>query len=240
MRGWTRKCAAAALLVAGGGPGCTRLSGGDPSGRDAAGGADLAAVRGEDLSASLADLGPAGPWSRDWSSHPAVYTKSGAARVWGLSDVHADRDRLVTLLAGATLVAGSAAAPVWTGGTDILVVCGDSIDKGTQSIEVLDYWMSLVPQAEAAGGEVVVLVGNHEVEFLADPLNSKAAALDSEITGESPLMFASVDDPHGRFLHERPIAALVDGWFFSHAGNSGGMSANSIGAKYRALVDQGI
>lgn len=187
-----------------------------------------------DLSAST----DAGPWTRDWAAHPAVYTKTGVEHLWGLSDVHADRDRLVTLLGGAGLVSGSAAAPTWTGGTDVLVVSGDSIDKGSQSIEVLEYWMNLIPEARAAGGEVVVLVGNHEVEFLADPLNSKAAPLDSELVGESPQMFASVGDPRGRFLHERPIAAVVDGWFFSHAGNSNGMSAVAIAAKYKSLVDQ--
>jgi hypothetical protein len=186
---------------------------------------------------SPGDASTSGAWSRDWSSHPAVYQQTGASRLWGVSDVHGDRDRLVALLAAGGLAAGTATQPVWTGGTDTLVVNGDNIDKGSQSIEVLDYWMQLIPLAEATGGHVIVLLGNHEVEFLSDPSNSKAAALDSEIVGETPQMFADPSDPHGRFLHERPIAAVVDGWFFSHAGNSQGRSAATIASQFQALVD---
>jgi hypothetical protein len=180
-----------------------------------------------------------GPWQRDYTQHPAVVQRSGVARLWGVSDVHGDRDRLVTLLNGGGLASTSATAPAWTGGTDVLVVSGDSIDKGPQSIEVLDYWLALIPSAKAAGGEVIVLVGNHEVEFLADPTNSKAAALQAELGSETPQMFASTDDPHGRFIHEMPIAAVVDGWFFSHAGNSQGRSLDQIAATFMQLVDNG-
>jgi hypothetical protein len=167
-----------------------------------------------------------------------VFQQQGASRLWAVSDVHGDPVRLVALLAGGGLAGGTQLAPTWLGGTDTLIVDGDNIDKGSQSIEVLDYWIALIPLAEAAGGHLVVLMGNHEVEFLNDPLNSKAAPLDAEITGETPQMFAAPTDPHGRFLHERPIAALVDGWFFSHSGNPGGMSASAIAATYTQLVGQ--
>lgn len=165
--------------------------------------------------------------------------ETGASTLWALSDVHGDRDRLVALLGGAGLAGGSPTAPTWLGGTATLVVNGDNIDKGAQSVEVLDYWLALIASATAAGGHVIVLLGNHEVEFLVDPNNSKASALDAELTGVTPQMFADTSDPHGRFLHERPIAALVDGWFFSHAGNSQGTSATQIAAKFRTLVDAG-
>jgi hypothetical protein len=183
-------------------------------------------------------------WTRDWTAHPAVFQQTGASRLWGVSDVHGDPARLVALLAGGGIAGGTASSPTWTAGTDTLVVAGDNIDKGAESIEVLSYWMKLIPLAEAAGGHVVVLLGNHEAEFLADPTNSKAAPLDSEIAQlapvETPQVFADPNtDVHGRFLHERPIAAVVDGWFFSHAGNSQGLSAAAIATKYQTLVDQG-
>lgn len=210
---------------------------------DAGGMIDLASTQaltdGSPPQDSSANSDASGPWTRDWNANPAVYLQTGAGRLWGVSDVHGDRTRLVALLSAAGLVGGTATAPTWTGGTDTLVVNGDNIDKGTQSIEVLDYWIALIPQAASAGGHLVVLMGNHEAEFLNDPNNSKAAALDAEITTETPQMFADVSDPHGRFLHERPIAAIVDGWFFSHAGNSQGMSASAIASKYMMLVDAG-
>lgn len=181
----------------------------------------------------------AGPWTRDWTQDPAVFRQTGASRLWAVSDVHGDRNRLVALLSAPGLVGGTATAPVWTAGSDTLVVSGDSIDKGSQSVEVLEYWMALAPSAQAAGGHLVVLLGNHEAEFLADPTNSKAAALDQELTTTTPQQFASTVDPHGRFLHERPIAALVDGWFFSHAGNSQGESLDQIASQYTNVVNAG-
>jgi hypothetical protein len=204
-----------------------------PAGADALATIDGAGVDG--AGSTDASLGG----SRDWIRHPAVYAATGVTTLWALSDVHGDRDRLVALLAGAGLVGGSASAPTWRAGTDTLVVSGDNIDKGPQSVEVLDYWIALIPAAAAAGGHVVVLLGNHEVEFLVDPNNSKAAALDAELTSETPQMFADPSDPRGRFLRECPIAALIDGWFFSHAGNSQGMSATQIATSFRALVDAG-
>jgi hypothetical protein len=93
---------------------------------------------------------------------------------------------LVALLSAGGIVGGSTTAPTWTADRDTLVVNGDNIDKGSQSIEGLDYWMALIPLAETAGGHLVVLVGDHEVEFLNDPNNSKAAALDAALTTESP------------------------------------------------------
>jgi hypothetical protein len=176
-------------------------------------------------------------YHRDWNQNPPVFLQTGVARLWGLSDVHGDRDRLIALLVAGGLIGGSSASPTWTAGTDTLVVSGDSIDKGPQSIEVLDTWIALIPQAATAGGHLVVLFGNHEAEFLADPYNSKAAPLVAELGSTSPAFFASSDDPYGRFLRERPIAAVVDGWFFSHAGNSGGQTMDQIGVTFHTLVD---
>jgi hypothetical protein len=218
------------ILVAASLTGCGGGAPVGPAGADA-----LGAVDGAGSSSIDASLGG----SRDWTLHPAVYTATGGTTLWAVSDVHGDRDRLVALLAGAGVVGGSALAPTWLRGSETLVVDGDNIDKGAQSVEVLDYWMALIPAASAAGGHVVVLLGNHEVEFLVDPNNSKAAALDAELTTETPQMFADASDPHGRFLRDRPIAALVDGWFFSHAGNSQGMSATQIASKFTSLVDAG-
>jgi hypothetical protein len=102
---------------------------------------------------------------------------------------------------------------------------------------VLDYWMALVTSARRHGGEVIVLLGNHEAEFLADPDNSKATELRAELVGISAKTFASASNRHGRFLRERPIAALIDGWFFSHSGNSQGNSIAEIGDKFVNAAD---
>jgi hypothetical protein len=50
----------------------------------------------------------------------------------------------------------------WSGGDAILVQTGDFLDDGTRVLEVMDLLMRLQDEAEAAGGQVIVLLGNHE------------------------------------------------------------------------------
>jgi hypothetical protein len=83
------------------------------------------------------------------------------------------------------------------------------------------------------GGEIIVTLGNHEAEFLADPNNSKATAsdgIDVEISADGlmPATVASDSDPRGHWLRTRPLAARVGRWFFAHSGNTHGMSIAAL------------
>jgi calcineurin-like phosphoesterase family protein len=51
----------------------------------------------------------------------------------------------------------------WSGGDTVLIQTGDLMDKGEHVREALDLFMRLQEEAAAAGGRVVVLMGNHEV-----------------------------------------------------------------------------
>ncbi len=131
--------------------------------------------------------------------------------------------QLLKLLKAAKLinVTGNSTSPFsWTGGKTLLVVIGDSIDKGPQSIEVLDLWMSLTPQAEKAQGRIVHLLGNHEAEFLADPAQNKSEAFRAELTqkGLSVDQITQPQYPRAQFLLSLPIAAKVGAWIFAHSG----------------------
>ena len=50
----------------------------------------------------------------------------------------------------------------WTGGDTVLVQTGDLMDGGEHVSTVLDLFMRLQEEAPAAGGRVIVLLGNHE------------------------------------------------------------------------------
>ncbi|MBD3379217.1 MAG: hypothetical protein GF408_02025, partial [Candidatus Omnitrophica bacterium] len=54
----------------------------------------------------------------------------------------------------------------WIGGESVLVQQGDLIDRGPRSREVVDYILELQRQAREAGGDVVILLGNHELMLL--------------------------------------------------------------------------
>ena len=185
--------------------------------------------------------------ARDWSAHPAVVqidAPPAATAIYALSDVHGGYDRMVALLARHALIAGAPPTPAaaqWTGGTAVLVVTGDLMDKGPSPLEAVDLLRALEPEAAAAGGRVVVTLGNHEGEFLDDPENDKATGsdgVDQEIHahGLDPVAIASGADVRGVWLRGLPFAARVGRWFFSHAGDTHGRSAAELEQALRAGV----
>lgn len=51
----------------------------------------------------------------------------------------------------------------WIAGTDILVQTGDIVDRGAYAFDIYRLMQKLRGQASAAGGQVVSILGNHEV-----------------------------------------------------------------------------
>ena len=141
-------------------------------------------------------------------------------RVLAMSDVHGMSRAQRRLLRAAGLIDESLH---WTGGKTLLIVDGDSIDKGPNSLEVIDLFLALANEAEAAGGKVIHLLGNHEAEFLANPENAKTSGeygFSAELrAARLPLAeVTSADHPRGRFLRSMPVAARVGKWLFCHSG----------------------
>jgi hypothetical protein len=146
--------------------------------------------------------------------NPKIYSRALA-----VSDVHGMYDPLRKLLRE-NLVIGE--QDEWIAENTLLVVVGDSIDKGPASLEVLDLWISLQRQAPRFGGAVLHVLGNHEAELLADPDpdNPKFATLLAELSrrGLSLEEFVSTAQPYGRFLRSEPLAARIGRWLFCHSG----------------------
>jgi len=84
---------------------------------------------------------------------------SGVERVVAIGDVHGDYGRFVAVLQSAGLIDPEGN---WTGGKSHLVQTGDMLDRGPDSRKVVDLLMRLEGQARSAGGDVHVLIGNHE------------------------------------------------------------------------------
>jgi hypothetical protein len=80
-------------------------------------------------------------------------------RVVAIGEVQGAYESLVKALQAADLVDEGLR---WSGGDAILVQTGDFLDDGTRVREVMDLLMRLQIEAEAAGGQVIVLLGNHE------------------------------------------------------------------------------
>jgi hypothetical protein len=179
---------------------------------------------------------------RDWASFPAIVELDTTGDVFIVGDAHADPLRLEGVLVGAGLIASAPATPAqvqWSGGTATVVFTGDLIDKWTDSLGALTLVRTLQSQAHAAGGHVIVLLGNHEAEFLADPTGSKTAEFAGELTasGLAPADVAAGRNALGQELRNRPFAARVNDFFISHAGNTGGRSLAQLDAALRLGLD---
>ncbi len=88
-----------------------------------------------------------------------VPTATAGQRIVAVGDIHGAYDSLVAILQRAGLVDESVR---WIGGDAIFVQTGDMLDRGVEVRRVLDLLMRLQKEAAAAGGEVIVLLGNHE------------------------------------------------------------------------------
>lgn len=184
------------------------------------------------------------PFVRDWARFPAVVDRTTTEQIVALGDVHGAYGRLVPLLERAGLLRSEPGGPekqVWTGGRRLLVCTGDVINKGRRSIEVLELLMSLQAQAGAAGGEVIVTLGNHEAEFLGSAASGKGKEFHEELRthGVDPREVVAGRHRYGEWLLNRPIAARVNGWFFAHAGNARGATLDEIAERFRRAVDDG-
>ena len=84
---------------------------------------------------------------------------TGVERVVAVGDIHGDYEQFVLALESAGLVDGNAN---WRGGKTHLVQTGDIAGRGPDSRAIMDLLMKLEHQAEAAGGRVHCLIGNHE------------------------------------------------------------------------------
>lgn len=159
---------------------------------------------------------------RDFNIYPPfIDVQNFKDKLFVLGDVHGSFPQMLALLRASGVAGGTENAPEWYGGNSVLVSVGDLIDKGSQSISTLKYFMGLQKEAKKAGGQVHAVLGNHEVAFIIDPKNKKAAAfeeeaLDAGVNVEKELHSAS--SPVGAWLRNLPMAVRVGQIYISHTG----------------------
>lgn len=131
----------------------------------------------------------------------SAYEVTAPGRVVAFGDVHGAFDDWVTLLQEVGVINADLD---WAGGNTHLVSLGDLIDRGPGSRSVVALMMKLEAQAEAAGGAVHMVLGNHEVlvmtgdlRYVSDEEYADFAALESQ--GEREAAFAAwrLSNPDG-------------------------------------------
>src|SRR4030043_1018292 len=83
----------------------------------------------------------------------------GVAKIIVIGDLHGDYEAFIRILKGTEVIDRDLH---WAAGKAHFVQPGDIMDRGIDARKILDDLMRLEKEAEAAGGMVHVLLGNHE------------------------------------------------------------------------------
>ena len=135
-----------------------------------------------------------------WAGSPkAVENPPGS--VVAIGDVHGDFDDFVAILQKSGLID---AQHHWIGGKTTLVQVGDLLDRGPKPRDVMDLLMALEKEALQAGGQVVSLLGNHEMMNIMGDLRYV-----------TPVNFASFADSKSEERQKAAYQAYVK-WRSSH------------------------
>lgn len=139
-------------------------------------------------------------------------------RLVAVADVHGDLTRLKQILIHAGLIKSDG---TWAGGSQTLVLLGDMIDRtpaDTAPEEAFLYARQLQSQAKRAGGQVVRLLGNHELMLLQGELFHFFTSAGFG-TKQRSLVLHLTNLIREDILKEKLCASFVSGdVLFSHAG----------------------
>ena len=174
---------------------------------------------------------------------PAPSVMALPKRIAAVSDIHGNLAGLVTLLTRHGLVDAKGR---WTYGKGHLVVVGDVFDRGAGVTEVLWLLRSLEVQARRAGGDVHVLLGNHEAMALRGDLrylNPKYEAVCNLLAQPYPALYGPASE-QGRWLRSLNVMVRLGDILFMHGGPSPALAAGpvdlaALNTQFRRALDEG-
>ena len=141
--------------------------------------------------------------------------------VYVMGDVHGQLRPLVRILQHVGLLDKN---HEWSGGQSILWFIGDLVDRGPDSIPVMNLVIRLQAEAAAVGGQVACLLGNHELLFLAAyKFGRRSTGLSSNFitkwlqNGGNRADLAKLTKEHLLWLAELPSMALIADTLLIHA-----------------------
>jgi hypothetical protein len=135
-------------------------------------------------------------------SYATASTDRAPEKLVAVGDVHGNFDDFRLILRRTGLMNDQNR---WIGGTATLVQTGDLLDRGPRGREVMDLLMGLEKDAAKNGGQVVPLLGNHEVMNILGDLRY--------VTPQNYAAFADNESEKRRKAAYQEYAA----WYASHA-----------------------
>lgn len=183
--------------------------------------------RGATPAAAPGDATPAGA---SCTIAPLPVRHAAPKRLVAIGDLHGD---LAATRAALRTAGAIDERDRWIGGDLVVVQTGDVLDRGDDEQAVLDLIARLETEARAAGGAVVMLLGNHELMNAAGDFRyvtpagltdfdgvPAAAPPPSEVPAPHRSRFAALGPGgvYARRLAQHAVIAIVGDAVFSHAG----------------------
>jgi hypothetical protein len=139
-----------------------------------------------------------------------------------IGDIHADYEILLIVLKKAGLINDKLE---WIGGKTYLVMIGDLVDgkaridnwNGDSDIKVINFLGKLIKLAKRKGGDVIILLGNHEFMNIRGNFNYSGSNGIKQMGGELKRL-KYFNNQFFSFANKCFLAVNIGGWIFCHAG----------------------
>jgi hypothetical protein len=139
-----------------------------------------------------------------------------------IGDIHADYEILLAILKKAGLINDKLE---WIGGKTYLVMIGDLVDgkaridnwTGDSDLKVINFLEKLIKKAKQKGGDVIILLGNHEFMNIQGNFSYSGDHGIKEMGGELKRL-KYFNNQFRKFAKKCYLAVNIGGWIFSHAG----------------------
>jgi Calcineurin-like phosphoesterase len=166
------------------------------------------------------------------SSHEnKVLEFSGDYPVAALSDFHGKYDLMIELLTNNNIIDEN---KNWAFGNGHFVITGDIFDRGDKVTEILWFLYDLEQQAQKAGGDIHLTLGNHEVMVLNGDLrylHPKYVETAKQLNKPFEQLF-SQNSIIGNWLRSKSVLVKVNNMLFAHGGFH-----PSLATEQRSLVE---
>ena len=139
-----------------------------------------------------------------------------------IGDIHADYQVLIAVLKKAGLINDKLE---WIGGKTYLVMIGDLVDgkaridnwTGDSDLKVINFLSKLMKLAKRKGGDVIILLGNHEFMNIRGNFTYSGDNGIQEMGGELKRL-KYFNNQFRKFAKKCYLVVNIEGWIFSHAG----------------------
>ena len=138
--------------------------------------------------------------------------------IYVVGDVHGRYDQLINLLKKSNIIDSRLN---WIAGRSHLVFLGDLFDRGNDVTKVLWFVYDLEKKAQKSGGEVHLVLGNHEIMTMIKDLryvSVKERAIAESFNKSYDELFHPTKSFIGAWLRSKPSILKIDDVIFAHGG----------------------